>query len=140
MGLKTVLRHPFYECVSTMVAVLNVLSLFGRVYINTFGTSRAGVTAWIVWNYVINFAFLAEWILISVAFGVKYCIKSKINWKFELILQCASIPLFIRFISGSLDYGQEIRFLELIILIRMLRIFNLLKEISQWRLILDTFR
>ena len=47
--------------------------------------------------------------------------------------------LFIRFLMGNIDVDSEIRFLEMILFVRALKILQILKEVYHFRLIADTF-
>lgn len=75
-----------------------------------------------------------------IIYGPRYCLVRKFYMKLELLLQIGNLVLFIRYLDGSIGFPHAVRFLEVIIMIRLLKILNVLKELKQFRLILDTIR
>lgn len=60
--------------------------------------------------------------------------------KLEGVVQIVNMIIFIRFLMGSFSADNEIRFLEMILFIRALKILLILQELVDFRLIADTFK
>lgn len=138
---QAVTIHPLYDCLLTMACIINLVAIFVRDYYDTYGTSDPPAFArrWIVSEFVINFIFLGEMIFFISVWGPLVCWKTKMHIKLEAIYQIVNIVLFIRFVSGHFKVEQEFRFLEIIIMIRALKILNIMNELTQFRLITKTF-
>ena len=91
-------------------------------------------------QFIINFCYLAEWTVFLITWGFWFCLKEKMHMLFEFCFQITNLVLFISFVDGDSDPDFEVRFLEIIILFRITRLFYLMSEIVQFRLIGDTFK
>ena len=58
----------------------------------------------------------------------------------EVIFQICNLIMFIQFCVGSTDSNNWGRFMEMIIMFRIIRVFNLMNELTSFRLIGDTFK
>lgn len=123
-----------------MMCVINVLALFAEDYLDTYGRTKDSGQQFVVSEFVINFCYTAEMIIQIVVWGPSFCWKYKLHMKLELGYQIVNLGLFIWFLTGRGDVDDLTRFLSLIILLRILKLSNLLSEIWQWRLIMDTTR
>lgn len=91
-------------------------------------------------QFAINFVYLAEMIAFLIIWGFKFCWREKSIMKLEVIFQIVNLVLFIKFLAGTFDADREVRYLEIVIMFRVMRIFPLMTEMTQFRLIGDTFK
>jgi hypothetical protein len=136
-SLCRIMKSPFYDLCVYLVLIANLMSLFVRDWMDQYGGSKEDVIVWIDVQVIINFMFTAELVAVFVVDGSFWKTLKKLSVRTELIYTLMNVLLLIKFKIFE-SYGLENRLLELIILFRALRILKMLKEVDQWRIILQT--
>jgi len=135
--LRKIIKHPFYDMGIYIFLILNLVFLLVRDWIDQYGGSRDSIKVWITIQIVINFIFTFELLAVVIVDGSILKTFHKMSVKAEILYSVVNVFLLIKFkIYGN--YGIENRLLEIIILFRALRILKVLKEVRQWRIILQT--
>ncbi|CAI2380053.1 unnamed protein product [Moneuplotes crassus] len=128
--MRRLLKHPFYECVVSIIISLNFVVLLG-----------IDITDWIselmLAQIIINFVFLFELMLIFFSYGISYALYSRNYVRLELFLQIINILTLFNFGYSGEGMGL-IKTLQITIILRALRMLKLLKEVHQWKMIIHT--
>ena len=135
--LKYWIKNPIYDMIIYFILIGNLLMLFIRDWYDTYGAEKKDVINWIIVQITINLFFLLELLAVYIIDGsIKKSFK-KNSYKAEMMYQIINFVLMFKFFVAD-KFGVENRLLELIILFRALRVLKILKEIRQWRIILQT--
>ena len=86
--MKTVSGHPSYECAFTLIAIVDLVAIFARDYIDAYGSpqSLAVMHRWEISQFVINLIFFAEFIFFVSVWGPRYCWRNKSFLISEIVL------------------------------------------------------
>mmetsp|Transcript_17013 Transcript_17013/g.14943 ORF Transcript_17013/g.14943 Transcript_17013/m.14943 type:complete len:572 (+) Transcript_17013:23-1738(+) len=135
--LRKIMKNPTYDMIVYIVLILNLGTLFIRDWYDTYGGTADQIKTWMSFQFVLNAVFTLELIANFIVDWSPSQTFKKLSVKAEVIYTLVTICLFVKFIVMN-SYGLENRLLELIVLLRSLRLFNMLKEVQQWKQILLT--
>jgi len=126
--------HPFYDF---MIYMFILLAVFVRDWMDEAKVEKESVIAWIYLQLLINYYFTFEMIILFILDGSYRYTLSRTKVKVEIIVSIINTALLIKYLFfGSI--GLEYRLIEIIAVLRILRIFTFLKELRQWKIILRT--
>ena len=54
-------------------------------------------------QFIINFFYLAEWIVYLSVMGIRFCWRERIYMRVEVIFQACNLLMFIQFLAGTTD-------------------------------------
>lgn len=135
------ISSPQYELFVNIVGIFNILSVVVRQV--DFTDTTTFVLTWIIVQFVINFLFLIELVSDFFIYGLFESYSYNFRMTPETICQCLNLFVFIRHCATQDKenfYNSDVKLLELVIFIRMLKLLTLLYEIKTLRIIIETMR
>ena len=138
--LQNFLDHPIYDGTISMICVLNILALFVNDYENTYGHAKHYGSGFVISEFILNFLYTFEVFFQLFVWGPRHCWRYRHNMKLEFIYVILNFALFILYVTDNYRYDSLIRFLSMIILLRIVKLFTVLMELDQFKLIIDTIQ
>ena len=135
--VKELVKHPLYDLVMNIFVIFNCTSLFVKDMLEHYGTTKEFIYAWIYIEMFISWLFLFEMVFICYGFGFLHALKRRNHLKIEILFQIVSNVVFLMFLI-SRRTNMVIRTLEIIIILRSLRLLKLFNEVRQWKIIMRT--
>lgn len=134
---RAIVQHPVYDMIMNVLLVFNFLALLIKNILDLYGSTKQQVHAWIISEVVIAWLVGAEMIFLFYCFGILHAIKRRNHIKFEIIFQIIIFASFIHFLASG-EVELILRSLEIIIILRGLRLLKLFNEFQQWKIIMRT--
>lgn len=135
------MSSPQYELFVNIIGIINILSIVVRQV--DFTDSTNFIKAWIYTQFVINMIFMIELISDFLTYGFFKSYSSNFRMTPETLCQAINLYVMIRTFSTGESanyYNSDVKMLELVIFIRMLKLLTLLYEIKTLRIIIETMR
>lgn len=134
-----VYQHKYYECSIYLLSIFSLLLLFWREYMDLYGDdSYSDLPAWVTICEVINFIFFFDLVFRFLYQGFWLPLKS-FYALLEILFQALSISVLLLYCI-TLRYNYVITTLEFIILVRLVKLLQLLDELKTWKIILKALR
>lgn len=138
---STLMSSPQYDLFVNIIGIFNILCIVVRAVDLT--DSTAFITYWINIQQIINMLFLIELISDFCVHGLFKSYQQHFRMWPETACQFFSmLALYYYTKSGNdtKEYNTIVKFLELVIFLRMLKLLTLLYEIKVMRIIIETMR
>lgn len=135
---------PFYELVVNIVGIFNILMIVFR-QVDLTDTTYS-IKIWIYVQIVINFLFMIELISDFMSNGFFQSYQKHFRMTPETICQILNIYAVYEFIkqqedsASTTELNEIVKFLELVIFVRMIKLLALFYEIRVTRIIVETIR
>jgi hypothetical protein len=126
--------NPLYDF---MVYIFILMTLFIRDWMDEARVEKDSIYTWLYFQIAINFYFTGEMIILFIIDGAIWYTLSKTKVKVEIVITLINTVLFVKYIFFA-SIGREFRLIEIIAISRIFRIFTFLKELDQWKIILQT--
>ena len=132
-------NHKYYEGSMYLLIIFSLLLLFWREYMEIYGIDAHEILlSWIIICVIINFVFFIDLSFRFLYQGFWKPLKS-FYALLEIGFQLLSVAATLKYAS-TLEYGFTISAFEFIILVRLIKILQLLDEIKTWKIILKSLR
>lgn len=113
--------------------------LFWREYMEVYGDNQYGVMpVWITICAIINFIFLIDLVFRFIYQGLWVPLHS-FYAILEILFQILSFAALLKYLI-TLNFSFSLKAFEFIILVRLIKVLQLLDEIKTWKIILKTLR
>lgn len=137
--IYSVYQHKFYEGSTYLIIIFSLLMIFWREWMETYGLDKGDILpVWIIMCVIINLIFLVDLIFRFLYQGFLEPLRSfyaLLEIGFQLTSTAATLKYFVTY-----SYSFTIIAFEFIILVRLVKILQLLDELRTWKIILKTLR
>lgn len=137
--VHSIYTYKLYDGSLYLLIIFSLLMIFWRESMEIYGGDYNKVfPIWIIICVIINFIFFIDMIFRFIYQGIWEPLRS-FYAVLEIGFQIISIIATLKYVI-TLNYGFTVSTLEFIILVRLIKILQLLDEIKTWKIILKTLR